>query len=139
MKNKEYEQKLIDDLLSIQDDLLHIGSVLADPSSSLTKALENHLAKQVEYFEKRIDEMTQEMPELTNFIIPGGGKIGAFLQMTRTIARRVERRIIGLLEKSKVDNVIVMYFNRLSDLLFTMSRFVNYQENEKEKVWNKSF
>src|SRR5258707_6551028 len=59
MGNKEYEQKLIDDLLSIQDDLLHIGSVLADPSSSLTKALENHLAKQVEYFEKRIDEMTQ--------------------------------------------------------------------------------
>ncbi len=139
MGNKDYEQRLIDDLLSIQDDLLHIGSLLADPGSSISKSLESHLKNQVSYFEKRIDEMTKEMPELTNFIIPGGGKIGAFLQMTRTIARRVERRIISLLEKSKVDNVIVMYFNRLSDLLFTMSRYVNYQENEKEKVWNKSF
>ena len=89
-------------------------------------------------FEELIDEMTNQLPELSNFILPGGGKTGAMLHLARTVCRRVERRIIALLQEVAVEKEIIMYFNRLSDLLFTMSRFVNFQEGEKELVWKKN-
>jgi len=67
--------------------------------------------------------------------LPGGGKPGALLHMARTVARRVERRITTLVKKESVELVIIRYFNRLSDLLFTMSRYINYKEGNQETIW----
>lgn len=133
-----YEEPLKSELLQIQDDLFTIGALLADPQEPVTKEFSEHLTKRVEEFEKLIDQMTEVMPELKNFVLPGGGKAGAFLQMTRTIARRAERRVISLFKKEKPQSDIVMYFNRLSDLFFTMSRYINYKEGNTEVIWNKS-
>lgn len=133
-----YEEPLKTELLAIQDDLFSIGAVLANPQEKLDASFLEHLKKQVQHFENLIDEMTVEMPELKNFILPGGGKAGAFLQMTRTLARKTERRIVSLFKKEKPTNEIVIYFNRLSDLFFTMSRYMNFKEGNKEVVWNKS-
>lgn len=133
-----YEESLKQELFQIQDDLFTIGALLADPQKTIGTAFTEHLKARVKHFEELIDAMTQEMPELKNFVLPGGGKAGAFLQMTRTIARRAERRIISLFKKDEPQKEIVMYFNRLSDLFFTMSRYINFKEGSREIIWASS-
>lgn len=123
--NKELEE--------IQNDLLEIGSSLA-VSSTLPAP---QIAKRPEEFEKLIDNLTKQMSPLTQFILPGGGSGGAALHVSRTIARRAERRIVELNKTEEIDPVIITYLNRLSDLLFTMARFVNFKEKKKEKIWRK--
>ncbi len=124
---------VIQELIEIQNDLLEIGSSLA-VSSTLPAP---QIASRPEQIEKLIDELTSEMPPLTQFILPGGGRGGASLHVARTIARRAERRIVDLARTEEIDNTIIVYLNRLSDLLFTMARFVNFKEKQKEKIWKK--
>lgn len=133
-----YAVLLKDELVGIQDDLFTIGALLADPQRKIDETFSLHLKERVSHFEVLIDQLTAEMPELSNFILPGGGRAGAFLQMTRTIARRAERRVISLFKKDAPRDEIVMYFNRLSDLLFTMSRYINFKEGKKEIIWNQN-
>ena len=127
------------ELEKIQNDLLEIGSSLA-----VSKTLPaDQLKSRPEEFEILIDKLTGKLPPLTQFILPGGGKGGALLHLTRTIARRAERRVVGLSKSEKIDPTIIIYLNRLSDLLFTMARFVNYKEKPfgklraGEKIWRK--
>lgn len=137
-KVKSYNLKLKNELIKIQKDLFEIGSTLAKPEVSSQKLAVSSLPKRVKNFENSIDEMTDKMPALSNFILPGGGKIGSMLHFARTVARRAERKVVKLAELEDVDNNIIMYLNRLSDLLFTMARFVNYKEKKKEIVWPKN-
>ena len=90
-------------------------------------------------FEKLIDKLTKQLPPLNQFILPGGGKGGSLLHVARTISRRAERRVVGLSQKENIDQIIIIYLNRLSDLLFTMARFVNLNEKKKEKIWRKKW
>ena len=128
-KNKPVKKELE----KIQHDLLDIGSALATPHPMPVVGLEDRPKD----FEKVIDTMTQKMPELTGFILPGGGKAGSLLHVARTIARRAERQLVALMQKETVDNTIIIYLNRLSDLLFTMARFANHTEEKKEIMWIK--
>lgn len=125
------------ELTSVQHDLLVIGSNLATPSNISTHK-PRALQKRVKEFEKLIDMLTEKLPVLRNFILPGGSNMGAFLHVARSVARRAERRIITLSRKEAIDQEILKYFNRLSDLLFTMARFINHQEKTKEIIWRKS-
>jgi cob(I)alamin adenosyltransferase len=120
------------ELIKIQSDLLGIGSKLASQGETL-----QGLSKRVEKFENLISEMTEQMPVLKNFILPGGGKTGAMLHLSRAICRRLERKIVALNNQEKIDSNILVYFNRLSDLLFTMARFANFREKKKEIIWRK--
>ncbi len=120
-------------LEKIQNDLLEIGSSLAVSSTLPVDQLKNR----PEELEKLIDQLTKQMPALSQFILPGGGKGGSLLHLARTIARRAERKIVHLRQYEKIDELILIYLNRLSDLLFTMARFVNYKEKQKEKIWRK--
>lgn len=121
------------ELEEIQNDLLEIGSSLA-VSTTLPA---DQLSNRPQEFENLIDKLTKQMPPLSQFILPGGGKGGALLHLSRTIARRAERNIVQLSQKEKIDRVIIIYLNRLSDLLFTMARFVNHKEHQREKIWRK--
>jgi cob(I)alamin adenosyltransferase len=124
------------ELIKIQNDLLEIGTALASPR--LTRNFQLIiLNSRVIDFERFMDKMIAQMPKLNNFILPGGGKIGAMLHLTRAVCRRLERGIVELNEKQKTDSNIIIYFNRLSDLLFTMARFANFKEKKKERVWKK--
>ena len=121
------------ELEEIQNDLLEIGSSLAVSKTLPVDQLKNRPQE----FEKLIDDLTKQMPKLTQFIIPGGGKGGSLLHVSRTICRRAERRVVALSKTEEIDEIIVTYLNRLSDLFFTMARFVNHKEHQREKIWRK--
>jgi cob(I)alamin adenosyltransferase len=128
---KNLELRTKKELIEIQKDLFNICSNLLNSNISC-------LEKRVKKFEYLIDQMTLQLPKLKNFILPGGGKIGAALHLSRAICRRLERQISALNSKKRIDKNILVYFNRLSDLLFTMARFVNFKEKKKEIIWSKN-
>ncbi len=121
------------ELETIQHDLFAIGSTLATPHPIPVIGLENRPKE----FETLIDSLTKKLPELKNFILPGGSRSGSLLHVSRTFARRAERRVVTLTEKEEVDQAILIYLNRLSDLLFTLARYINHQEKQKEIKWIK--
>jgi cob(I)alamin adenosyltransferase len=126
-KNKQLEA----DLERIQSDLFAIGSYLADPAGKSIP----RLAERIVDFEQEIDRQTRLLPALRNFILPGGGKTGASLHQARTVCRRAERHLVALMQQETVDENVLKYVNRLSDLLFSTARFVNHREQKKETVW----
>lgn len=125
--------RLQQELEKIQHDLLDIGSALATPYPLPVIGLE----KRSQDFEGLIDDMTAKMPEIRYFILPGGGQVGSLLHVARTITRRAERQLVRLSQQEEVDETIIKFVNRLSDLLFTMARFVNHLEKKKEIKWVK--
>jgi cob(I)alamin adenosyltransferase len=124
------------ELIKIQNDLFTIGSALVNPQDPQGVALQSCEAR-VREFEKLIDQMAEKMPKLNNFILPGGGKTGSMLHLSRTVCRRLERKFVALNSRKKIDSNIIIYFNRLSDLLFTMARFANFKEKKKEVIWKR--
>jgi len=132
--NEGYAKYLNEILRQAQDDLFCIGSYLSNPANANLLDL---LPQRVAVFENYIDEMTSKMPELSNFILPGGGKIGSLFQFARTVCRRAERGVVSLSKKNKINEDVLQYINRLSDLLFTMSRFSNYNEKVSEVIWKR--
>lgn len=127
-----WKKYLRDILLKVQYDMFYVGAYLANPDDP---QVPKHFTKRTKYFEDEIDKMTQQMPPLANFILPSGGRIGAELQYARTLARRAERRLVTLVQKEEVDDTVIAYINRLSDLFFTMSRYSNFKEKKKEIIW----
>ncbi len=134
-KKKDKESKKITHmLLNVQQTLFPICSYLAD----LPDIVEDvNLDNKIKSYEQEIDKMTAKLPQLSNFILPGGGVVGAHLQHARTIARRAERIIIKLHRKEKIDYRVIQYVNRLSDLFFTLSRYANHLEKKKETIWER--
>ena len=110
----------------IQDDLFVIGSYLAGNKSKLDK-LENNIKK----FEQGIDLLTAFLPELKNFILPGGSIVGAQLHICRTVCRRAERMVVDVEE----NETILKYLNRLSDVLFMAARAANHELGVEEVLW----
>ena len=123
-------------LQMIQQDLFALGSRLADPSSRVaarvTKA--SVTSDAVDRLEHLIDSLESELPPLRKFILPGGALAGALLHVARTVCRRAERRVIAL-GAGAVDPVLIVYLNRLSDLLFVMARAVNHRAGMPEVEW----
>lgn len=123
-------------LESIQKDLFALGARLADPSSRIagrvTKAAVT--TADVERLEQTIDALEAELPALRRFILPGGALAGALLHQARTVCRRAERRVIAL-GADEVEPMLIVYLNRLSDLLFVMARTVNHRAGVPEVEW----
>ena len=123
-------------LVTIQKDLFAVGARLADPASRIadrvTKAAIT--AAQIELLETTIDRLEAELPPLRRFILPGGAPAGALLHLARTVCRRAERRVVGL-GPDAVEPGVIIYLNRLSDLLFVMARAVNHRAAVPEIEW----
>ena len=87
----------------------------------------------------RVEEMTDELltklPSLRNFILPGGSPTGAMLQLARSVCRRAERRIVTASKSHEMNPELLPFFNRLSSLLFNLSRWANSRTGKKEDVW----
>ncbi len=120
----------------IQNKLFVIGSHLATDTekSDMQKQLACN-GNEIETLEKEIDRMQQSMPPLKNFILPGGTQAAANCHIARTVCRRAERRITLVAKENKMQNVITVFINRLSDYLFVLARFINYQNRQNETIW----
>jgi cob(I)alamin adenosyltransferase len=117
-------------LARIQNDLFDVGADLCVPIVENPEYQQLRVTQaQVDWLESQIDRMNAELPPLTSFVLPGGTPAAAFLHQARTVARRAERLVVTLISTpdEAVNRLVLAYLNRLSDLLFVMSRHVNGQ------------
>ena len=124
-------------LAGIQKDMFAIGARLADP----THAVASRRAKaavtpaQVRKLERAIDARERELKPLRSFVLPGGAPLGALLHQARTVVRRAERSVVALSHQADVEPGVVVYLNRLSDLLFVLARHANQRAGVVETRW----
>lgn len=124
----------------IQCILQDIGSNIATPRSS---ARESHIkrtkftAQPIADLETWIDTFTEELPPLTNFILPSGGKGSAALHLARTVCRRAERSVAPIVRSGEADPDVAKFLNRLSDYLFTVARYAAMKEGNEEKIYKR--
>jgi len=130
------DHDLKDDLIDIQRNLMTIGSQLANDSD--TFVIEKINAADILQLEQKIDQITDELPPLKNFVIPGGHPLVSHTHLARCVCRRAERYITELKELTNVDSEIVFYINRLSDYFFTLSRKFTQDLNLPEIKWEPS-
>ncbi|MDB4905896.1 MAG: ATP/cobalamin adenosyltransferase [Gemmatimonadetes bacterium] len=129
----------VDEVLApIQRDLFAIGALLATPDLDKMK---QHLEKarvdevRIAELEHAIDRGDTELEPLKAFIMPGGTPKAAALHVARTVCRRAERRVVQLQGDTEIPQVVVVYLNRLSDLLFTLARVANRRAGAGEVTW----
>ncbi|MCX6781361.1 MAG: cob(I)yrinic acid a,c-diamide adenosyltransferase [Candidatus Magasanikbacteria bacterium] len=128
----------IDDILhKIQNELFVVGAQLATPEGPMRDKMPVLPSGVIEQMEQEIDALSKDLPELTQFILPGGSHAAALLHMARTVCRRAERHTVTLAQQVSVDELYVRYLNRLSDFLFVGARWVNFKSGEKEIFWEK--
>ncbi|MBN2478097.1 cob(I)yrinic acid a,c-diamide adenosyltransferase [Candidatus Micrarchaeota archaeon] len=123
-------EKFREMLDKIQADLFVIGAEVAESDKNKKINYSN-----VSDLEKWIDETDKELAPLDRFIIPDGAVPACTLHIARTVCRRAERKIVSLNKKQKINEFIMMYLNRLSDLLFVMARGENSKARVEEKKW----
>ncbi|MEC8943348.1 MAG: cob(I)yrinic acid a,c-diamide adenosyltransferase [Acidobacteriota bacterium] len=129
-------ERLSVELTAIQNQLFDLGGDLATPESeNLEFDVPRIGTEQVNKLEVLIDELTEVVGPLENFILPGGSPGAAALHVARTVCRRAERRVVSLAREENVGADMVPYLNRLSDALFVMARFENRKAGVEEPLW----
>ena len=125
-------------LVPLQRDLFAIGALLATPDRD---RMAQHLEKariderRIAELEQAIDDAESELEPLRAFVLPGGTPKSAALHVARTVCRRAERRVVRLQHDVEVPGIVVIYMNRLSDLLFTLARLANKRAGAGEVTW----
>jgi cob(I)alamin adenosyltransferase len=122
-------------LITIQNELFDIGSELATPPGQSWPGLPQTTAEHVERLERWIDQLNAELPELKSFVLPGGTHLNAQAHLARAVCRRAERAVLTLAETEPVSPEVGRYLNRLSDLLFVMSRSAAHAAGTPEYLW----
>lgn len=120
---------------TLQKGLFALGARLADPSARISPRVAKAAIGEAEVaaLEQAIDRLETELAPLRAFILPGGSPAGAALHLARTVSRRAERRAVAL--GDEVEPIVIVYLNRLSDLLFVMARVVNHRARMTETEW----
>lgn len=131
------DENLSEQLLQIQHDLHSLCSDLATLSDS-KKTVERFDAKRAKSLERWIDQHEEKLQPLKEFILAGGTELASRLHFARTVARRAEREVIRHSGQHSVNPQIVIYLNRLSDLLFVMARVANKNQSVADIPWDKS-
>ena len=121
---------------TLQERLFTLGAVLATPQGSKADAHIPHLkAEWVSEMEAAMDAFDAELPKMTHFILPGGTTGSAALHQCRTVCRRAERSVVALVRDGIVDSQVLVFLNRLSDLLFMMARTANHRAGVPDVQW----
>lgn len=121
---------------ALQSELFTLGAELATPEAEKApKEVPRISLAHVARLEQEIDRLTGQLPEMKNFILPGGSRAGAALHFCRTVCRRAERNAVALARESSVSAPALAYLNRLSDLLFVMARAANLRAGGREIPW----
>ena len=126
-------------IIKIQNDLFNLGNMLATPSEYLNNKSPMITEESIIYLENKIDLYNKSLKPLTSFVLPGGCNLSIKFHTARVLCRRSERFIVSILEQENINLIIVKYLNRLSDLLFVLSRYANFILNEVELLWDPNF
>lgn len=131
--------RISETLASVQNELFNIGSELASQGGKAAEAgrLFADADAKIAGMELLIDENDAELPDLRTFILPSGSQGGAFLHLARTVCRRAERAVVRLSREEPVNEDVLRYLNRLSDLLFVFARYENLASGSPETEWSK--
>ncbi len=122
----------------VQNDLFDVGADLATPADSRWPNMNRVGDREVERLEGWIDLLNDELPPLQEFILPGGGPVGATFHQARTVCRRAERQVLALMDvEEDVGDGVMRYLNRLSDYLFVAGRWAAKAMNEPEFMWTR--
>lgn len=135
LAEKSTQESLVKQTSIIQNELFDIGSLLATNDQEQWPNMPHIDQKQIERLEAWIDQITDRLPELKSFVLPGGTELNAHLHIARTICRRAERSIVKLSHSEKIAPNIFKYVNRLSDLLFCLARQHSFILGATEYLW----
>ena len=135
LRDQDIHDNYKNQLIEIQDRLFTIGSSLAaDPEKSTMKIPDLH-REDVELLENWMDAMEEELPAMTNFILPGGHTAVSVSHIARCVCRRAERIIVDLKQHEFVAELVMQYMNRLSDYLFVLGRKISADLKIVEQPW----
>jgi len=124
-------------LRRLQNELFDLGGELATPKDAWQEGMFRTGAAEVKALEATMDRCQKDLAPLHSFVLPGGGKLSALLHVARTVCRRAERDVLRLMRVDDVGEFPLAYLNRLSDLLFVLSRWVGKQRGETEYLWER--
>jgi cob(I)alamin adenosyltransferase len=137
LRDQLEDEQLRTAIKTIQDRLFTIGAILATDPEKVGKIQTPDLHQSdIELLENWIDEMDSKLPELKNFILPGGHTSVSTCHIARCVCRRAERLVVALNENEPVDELVMQYLNRLSDYLFVLSRRIAQILGATEQIWN---
>lgn len=122
-------------LAKVQSQLFYLGADLATPRSLSKKNIKRFEPKDAGPLEKIIDALEKNLKPLRNFVLPGGSPVAARIHFARTVCRRAERTIVRLSRNEDIGEGVIVYLNRLSDLLFVLARYANHAARVPETKW----
>ena len=126
-------------LFRLQHELFNLGNMLSTLESDYNFSMPQVINEDLEYMETMIDNINKTLPILDSFILPGGSELSVSFHKARTICRRCERVIVSLNNKEKINEIVLPYINRLSDLFFVLSRWANTTLHVEEITWNPNY
>ena len=130
--------RFLDEVLcQVQDELFDLGSELATPPEFFQQGMYRVGSGEIARLEKLMDKCQKDLEPLKSFILPGGGRVGAYLHQCRTVCRRAERDVLRLSRGEEINSDVIKYVNRLSDLFFVLSRWIAKQTGEPEYLWQR--
>jgi cob(I)alamin adenosyltransferase len=123
-------------LRSIQNDLFDVGAdlCLPQPAGEEPGKVLRMRPEQATRLEHEIDRLNARLQPLTSFVLPGGSRAAAWCHLARTVCRRAERAVVGLARTEAINSQVVIYLNRLSDLLFVLARVCN-RDGQDDVLW----
>lgn len=124
-------------LRRIQDELFDLGSELATPPEFFREGMYQVGEREVRNLEQLMDDCQKDLEPLRSFVLPGGGRIAAYLHQCRTVCRRAEREILRLGRAEELSEWPLKYVNRLSDLFFVLARWISKHSGEEEYLWQR--
>ena len=131
------DNEILEKLKLIQNELFHLGSDLCFTEEDKKKfAIPLIEERHVTALENIMDDFSEKLKPLENFILPGGTIGSANLHVARTVCRRAEREVITLSNQEAIGEYVIKYLNRLSDTLFVMARYENFKKNYEDIYWN---
>lgn len=132
------DKEVLEIISFLQNLLFDVGSDLATPvgnkaTEKIIQRIDNSSTQKAEYY---IDKLEVGLEALKSFILPGGSKAAAICHLARTVCRRAERRIVALSQSEDINPEIIIFVNRVSDLLFVLARHLNKLESKPDIKWN---